>query len=75
MYKYSNVFKVFKCSNVEIFKYSNIQILDIQIFKCTNIKMFKCLNIQMFKGGEPYVFNYKTPELEKCLQEMIEVNK
>jgi len=28
---------------------------------------------KLAKGGEPYVFNYKTPELENCLQEMIEV--
>jgi len=28
---------------------------------------------KLAKGGESYVFNYKTPELEDCLQEMIEV--
>ena len=39
--------------------------------------MLSCVEAcdEMFQGGEPYVFNYKTPELENCLQEMIEVKK
>ena len=28
---------------------------------------------KLVRAGESYLFNYKTPELELCLQEMVEV--
>ena len=30
---------------------------------------------KLVRAGESYLFNYKTPELELCLQEMVEVKK